>query len=770
MFRRLFFLAVLLVFVGIAAADITTGLVAHWKMDDGTGTTVADSSGNGNDGTMGSNDAWIDGGGIDFDGGSWGASGIVFANSGADLIADMNLADEATFSYLVTWDVNEYAGTNYPYDGRDVSNVRIFSTECTSSFNMRNFFGGADQYSWSAFDDTHADFIFDKVDKSWGDYIRVTTTIDFNTGVYKLYVDDQVFASATGKTGSCSGMTTFTIGRTLWAEMEGKMEDFRVYDRALSADDVAELMVDEFAHSPEPEDDGDWPHYGTSDVTLTWGSGTKAASHDVYFGTNYDNVASADNNSDEFMDNVAVTSYYVDNMSADTTYYWRVDEVNGNDTWQGDVWSFYTEDDWGKDGWTLTFHDEFDQGTTPDSKKWKIGSWSSYSYPNYFPSDDPNVYTISNGTLKLHNVIDDYYDPGMEITKSYGSGKLMTDDIFDQAYGYFECSAKLPVGAGSFPAFWLMPEPAGGTWWPNAEIDIMEHVYRDSSIGEIGANMHWNDYGDDHVSWSSLFAGDDTYYTFSPTSTAYDDFHVYAMKWEPDVMYFYVDGYNYATFRDNDVPESMYSDEPDSYDPTEIKTPASPGYIILNNGLAAWVEIDGEGATSTFEIDYVRVYTSAYEEPNITVLTYDDFESDTGNYTIGGGDCSRYTGSTYAYKNSCAMNIQDNSGTSSSFYHTTGIDVNTPGYSEINVTFSFYGVGMNTGHDFWVEYFDGNDWNTVATYVCGTDFLNGSFYTDTVTIDSGTYDFPIDMKIRFQCSAGNNYDDVYIDDITVTGE
>jgi len=162
--------------------------------------------------------------------------------------------------------------------------------------------------------------------------------------------------------------------------------------------------------------------------------------------------------------------------------------------------------------------------------------------------------------------------------------------------------------------------------------------------------------------------------------------------------------------------------------------------------------------------------TKSFSVNPITVLTYDDFESGFGNYTDGGRDCSRYTYGTYAYKNSCAIDIQDNAGVGSSFYHTNGIDVNTPGYEQIKVIFSFYAVGMDTGHDFWVEYFDGTNWNTVATYVCGTDFSNGSFYTTTVTIDSDSYDFPTDMKIRFQCSAAGNYDDVYIDDITVTGK
>jgi hypothetical protein len=240
------------------------------------------------------------------------------------------------------------------------------------------------------------------------------------------------------------------------------------------------------------------------------------------------------------------------------------------------------------------------------------------------------------------------------------------------------------------------------------------------------------------------------------------------MKWEPGVMYFYVDGYNYATFRDNDVPDSMDSDEPDSYDPDNIKTPTNPGYLKIGVGLAPWVTPDISGTVPTYEIDYVRIYTSAYEAPTVTVLSYDDFESDFGNYTDGGGDCSRYTYGSRAYKDSCAINIQDNSGVASSFYHTNGIDVRS--YDKIKVAFAFYAYSMGTGHDFFVEYFDGNNWNTVATYVAGTDFSNDNFYTKTVIIDSDSYDFPTDMKIRFQCSAGGNYDDIYIDSIAVTGE
>ena len=253
--KKLVFLAVLLIFVGSACADTTTGLVGWWKMDaadPGDARLVTDSSGFNNHGTMGSTDAWIAGGGIDFSGGSWGASGITFPGSGGDvdgLIDDMGLSSQVTISYIATWDAFP-GGTNYPYDGRDSANLRILSSECpTSSMHIRDHKGGTDMWVWSTFNDTSPSFIFQKngIGKNWGDYITITTTVNFDTGIYKMYVDGQIIASASGKVGSFTDLTTFTIGRTLWAEMEGNMKDFRIYDRELSADDVAELPV-----IPEP--------------------------------------------------------------------------------------------------------------------------------------------------------------------------------------------------------------------------------------------------------------------------------------------------------------------------------------------------------------------------------------------------------------------------------------------------------------------------------------------------------------------------------------
>ncbi|RLF50364.1 MAG: hypothetical protein DRN24_06650, partial [Thermoplasmata archaeon] len=149
------------------------------------------------------------------------------------------------------------------------------------------------------------------------------------------------------------------------------------------------------------------------------------------------------------------------------------------------------------------------------------------------------------------------------------------------------------------------------------------------------------------------------------------------------------------------------------------------------------------------------------------LLTYDDFEDGFGNYTDGGYDCNLYTGGTFAHQGSNAANIEDNSGVASSFYHTNGIDVHTPGYISIKVDFWFRAESMEFREDFWLKYYDGSKWRKIADYDAEVDFVNGQFYHEIVWINETEYTFPTNMKIRFQCDASSDYDDVYIDQVYV---
>ena len=177
---------------------------------------------------------------------------------------------------------------------------------------------------------------------------------------------------------------------------------------------------------------------------------------------------------------------------------------------------------------------------------------------------------------------------------------------------------------------------------------------------------------------------------------------------------------------------------------------------------------DNQGASTLSSVVDITVGTIPPDTTAWTELTYDDFESGWGNYTDGGRDCSLYTGGTHAHQGSNAANIQDNSGTASSFSHTFGVDVDTPGYTQIKVDFWFKAVSMDNSEDFWVQYYDGSTWHTVAAYARGTDFENDAFYHETVYVDGADYAFPTNMKFRFMCDASSDRDDVYIDEIRIS--
>ncbi|HPS55445.1 MAG TPA: hypothetical protein PLP05_07605, partial [Sedimentisphaerales bacterium] len=323
----------------------TNGLVGQWKMDRPDpvdNKLVKDYSGFGNNGTMGSADTWMAYGGIDFDGGYYGTSGIVFANNGANLIADLGLTSQITISYVAAWD-GYFAGVNYSYDGRSIEQTlennwgRLLSSECPTSNHILDHFGGAACWSWEAFNDKHANFIFQKngVGKTWGDFIRITTTVNFDTGNYKIYVDDKLYNSESGKTGSFTDLAMFYIGRNYdtYACMHGKMRDFRIYNRELTEQEIKSFFVS--ASSPLP--------INNSDVVklkhLSWSPGNNAVSHNVYFGTSFSDVKNADTSSPLFMGNQTVNTYNIGNLS-EGMYFWRIDEINDAEVWKGDVWSF----------------------------------------------------------------------------------------------------------------------------------------------------------------------------------------------------------------------------------------------------------------------------------------------------------------------------------------------------------------------------------------------------------------------------------------------
>ena len=92
------------------------------------------------------------------------------------------------------------------------------------------------------------------------------------------------------------------------------------------------------AIKPSPaNDDEHWPN----ESALTWIAPTTATSHQFYFGTDANAVATATVSSPEFKGNLTSANYPLPPLDQMQTYYWRVDEVDAAEKiTHGEVWRF----------------------------------------------------------------------------------------------------------------------------------------------------------------------------------------------------------------------------------------------------------------------------------------------------------------------------------------------------------------------------------------------------------------------------------------------
>ena len=88
------------------------------------------------------------------------------------------------------------------------------------------------------------------------------------------------------------------------------------------------------AYDPDPPDGA---KFVDPDVVLTWTAGFGSKLHRVYFGDDFDVVSNATGSAPS-----GTTTYTPGALELGKTYYWRVDEFDGAETYKGDVWSFTT--------------------------------------------------------------------------------------------------------------------------------------------------------------------------------------------------------------------------------------------------------------------------------------------------------------------------------------------------------------------------------------------------------------------------------------------
>ncbi len=252
---------------------------------------------------------------------------------------------------------------------------------------------------------------------------------------------------------------------------------------------------------------------------------------------------------------------------------------------------------------TLIWSDEFNGPVNgaPDPAKWDydIGGWGwGNNELEYYTSRRENSYLDGEGHLII-KAIQEKYTGQDGVTRDYTSARLVTRGKFEQAYGRFEARLKLPSGQGIWPAFWMLGNDLNqpGVGWPKCgEIDIMENIGREPSINH--GSLHGPGY-----SGGNPLTG---IFTLANSQRFADDFHVFAIEWNPRAISFYVDGVLYQTRTQADVPAGA----PWVYD--------HPFYLLLNLAVGGNWPGYPDATTilpQTMMIDYVRVYADERTSP-----------------------------------------------------------------------------------------------------------------------------------------------------------
>ncbi|MHC4509556.1 MAG: LamG-like jellyroll fold domain-containing protein, partial [Planctomycetota bacterium] len=315
-------------------------LVGWWRFEEGSGATANDSSGNGHHGTLLGPPEWVLGP-EDFGG------ALAFNPDGCTGV-DCGIFD--------------------PTDGTGQFTVALWAfwdgTGTYQHFLTKSNAYGADtmmfQFElWGA----HADATYtDRVGVTYqaagsvpfslmpkNQWVHLALTFDgSNAVIYLNGVDEEgpkPFSIGPNIDAMVEIGYTSTRPSGIWRTFHGSFDDFRVYSRALTAKEIQQLMIGippGAASNPSPADKAtDVPR----DVVLSWTPGEFAPAvngHRIVLGTVFSDV-------NEGTVGVAqdASSYAPpQRLDFETTYYWRVDEVNAppdSTVYKGNVWSFTTE-------------------------------------------------------------------------------------------------------------------------------------------------------------------------------------------------------------------------------------------------------------------------------------------------------------------------------------------------------------------------------------------------------------------------------------------
>ena len=255
-------------------------------------------------------------------------------------------------------------------------------------------------------------------------------------------------------------------------------------------------------------------------------------------------------------------------------------------------------------GCVLVWSDEFD-GTEVDTSKWSFqrGDGSEVGLPGGWGNNELQYYQAENASVA---------DGFLTITAreesvgglNYTSARLRTLGKGEWTFGRMEMRARMPIGKGLWPAFWMLPSDRSiyGPWAASGEIDIVE--YLGNKPNHIFGTIHFG----------ATFPGNkffDNGYTKTGGPNFNEEFHVFAIEWQEGEIRWYVDDVHYAT------QDNWFSSGGPFPAPFDVDF-----HLLLN--LAVGGNLPGPpNATTQFPqelvIDYVRVYQVPNKPPEVEI-------------------------------------------------------------------------------------------------------------------------------------------------------
>jgi beta-glucanase (GH16 family) len=244
-------------------------------------------------------------------------------------------------------------------------------------------------------------------------------------------------------------------------------------------------------------------------------------------------------------------------------------------------------------GWKLVWSDEFNgpDGSSVDPSKWVLetggNGWGNQEL-EYYTERPANAFQ-QGGNLVI-KVSQEKYSGADGVSRDYTSARLKTEGKFSGKYGRLEARIKVPEGQGIWPAFWMLGADIGKVGWPKCgEIDIMENIGKEPTV--VHGTIHGPGYSGGKGIGSPFSLPDKLRFA--------DDFHIYAVEWEPKAIRFYVDDHLYATRTPADIPRGtkwVYN---------------HPFFMLLNVAVGGGWPGNPDSTTQfpqTMLVDYVRVY------------------------------------------------------------------------------------------------------------------------------------------------------------------